>query len=154
RALGEQENPAGFSVEPMDMTKELQIPGPGPELTGRDRGRDGGLQVARRPLPRVRNQHPTRRLVDRQHRAVFVENRDRGAISQLNMIRGGHNAMMAWLRLSPRRFLSRLPLPSILSLGQPEETSQLAPLPFGRTPGAFRSGPHGSELVLFQFFVF
>ncbi len=62
------------------MPQEFQVPRARPEIPGRDRGREGRLQIALRPLPARGHQHPTRWLVERQHQPVLIKDGDPGQV--------------------------------------------------------------------------
>ena len=67
RALAEKQNAGRFGIEAMNVLEELEVARPGPIVSGRDGGHQGGLEVPARALPGNRHQHPAGRFVDREN---------------------------------------------------------------------------------------
>src|SRR5688572_33349014 len=60
----------------MNVAQKFQTARPGPEMSRSDGRDDGGLQISLRALPGCWHEHPPGRLVDRDHGAIFVQNRN------------------------------------------------------------------------------
>ena len=95
-AFGEQGDPGRLRVQPVDKPQILQPPRLRPEVPRAQRRLQRQLQVPSRPVPRIRRQHPTRRLIQRQHRPVLVKNRyDDARLLQLDVLWFCHNPRLA-----------------------------------------------------------
>ena len=90
RALRKQQYARGLRIEPMNILQKLQTPRPRPKCTPNHRRRNGELQIPRRLVPVIRNQHPPRRLINGQHGSVLIKDRNRNAVRQLNRVLSRH----------------------------------------------------------------
>lgn len=112
-AFGEKQNAARVCVQTMDVAEKFQAARARPKIARGDGRRDGRLQIARRALPRMRHKHPATRLVNRDNRAVFIQNRNRLATRQFNEIGFGQSEIKSKMKLQ-----SEQPLQNNFNLGK------------------------------------
>src|SRR2546430_3337137 len=95
RIFHKQQNSACVGVETVNETEELQAARTRPEIAALDAGDQRQMQVAAGPVPRLRREYPAGRFVDRDDRAVLVENRDDRAVRQFDWFGSGHSVMIS-----------------------------------------------------------
>src|SRR5258708_1221530 len=76
QTFGEEIEPVRFGVGRVDEGEIFEVAGTGPEIDRVKRGLERKLQVAARVVPRIRREHPTGGLVEREHGTVFKKNGD------------------------------------------------------------------------------
>jgi len=74
------------SVEAVDVPEIIQVARLRPVVVGADGRINRRLQIPVRLAPRMRHEHPAARLVNRQHRAILIDDGDRVAARQINEI--------------------------------------------------------------------